>query len=805
MESFEALSVLNAGGNAIRRPDRPVRVLGIDLGTTNSTAAEVTWSVGQGSPPQARCVEIDQNTLEGTYTHTLVPSGIALYEGNEWIGEGAKRLRARGPQFGLERNRDLFYECKNDIGLRRTYSEAPDGFRNASEIAARVLAYIVKACAGDTAFDRVVVTVPASFQLAQRQDTRDAAKRAGIDMQPGDLLDEPVAAFLDYLVSNKSSLAGALATPKTLVVFDFGGGTCDVAVLRLGAGHQATGRINISPAAVSRYHRLGGGDIDAAIVYEVLVPQLCEQNGIDGSSLDFRTKKVFIEPALLGIAEALKIGLCGEIRRLESFGKYDNAARLKLVKKQPGTYQCHTPLGDFSLRNPTLSAVNFDELLKPFLDHDLLYARETEYRLTLSVFAPIQDALDRAGLSPSDVDLCLLVGGSSLIPQVAAGVRQFFKSATVLKYSDATAIQTSVARGAAYQALALAVFGVSPCQAVAYDDIAIRTSSGPVTLVAKGTSLPFPSDHSFAVNRALVAPETVLKGESKLQVELVAGREAAQRTLVNRMWRIPAIVSQGDPLELKYRVTEDQVLDFELRLADSPAAAPFSESIENPLTHVSNPQKARLEIDRIEEELRTGTLPSESPAALAQLGELHVEVGQREKALDYLRRALAASKGPDANLLNQMASVHGDLGHVEQQEKLYLEAARVSSWSGSLFNLALARMRRSDNAAAIKAVDDALSREVRPPYLVLRGALAGRVGDASGQQQFLRRAFELFGPVRGLSDWELGWLEHGAKLAGRADLVEEAEQERKDRVRSGAFVVRDALLPDIAPALRIPS
>jgi molecular chaperone DnaK len=228
-------------------------VLGIDLGTTNSTAAEVTWSAGQASPPQARCIEIDQNTLEGTYTHTLVPSAIALYNGNEWIGEGAKRLRARGPQFELERNRDLFYECKNDIGLRRTYSEAPEGFRNASEIAARVLAYIVKTCAGDTAFDRVVVTVPASFQLAQRQDTRDAAKRAGIDMRPGDLFDEPVAAFLDYLVANRASLAGTLETPKTLVVFDFGGGTCDVAVLRLGAGHQVTGRINISPAAVSRY------------------------------------------------------------------------------------------------------------------------------------------------------------------------------------------------------------------------------------------------------------------------------------------------------------------------------------------------------------------------------------------------------------------------------------------------------------------------------------------------------------------------------------------------------------------------
>ena len=188
MEGSEALAVLNLAGGLVRQPNRPIRVLGIDLGTTNSTAAEVTWSPGQDSPPRARCIEIDQDTLEGVYTHTLVPSSVALYAGREWVGEGAKRLRARGPQFGLERNRDLFYECKNDIGLRRTYAEAPEGFRSASAIAGRVLAYMLKSCSGGAPFDRVVVTVPASFQLAQRQDTRDAARQAGIEMRPGELL-----------------------------------------------------------------------------------------------------------------------------------------------------------------------------------------------------------------------------------------------------------------------------------------------------------------------------------------------------------------------------------------------------------------------------------------------------------------------------------------------------------------------------------------------------------------------------------------------------------------------------------------
>ena len=224
-----------------------------------------------------------------------------------------------------------------------------------------------------TEVNRIVVTVPASFQAAQRRDTAKAAHLAGITISGGDLLDEPVAAFLGYLMSHPHEIAESMTERKTLVVFDFGGGTCDVAVFRL--SRHYSGSLQISTLAVSRYHRLGGGDIDRAIVYEVLVQQLLEQNGLKATDLTFEDKKNLIEPAYLGVAEALKIGLCAEISRLESFSKYAAADKTSVTKKQPGLHVCPLNHRTLQLQSPSISAAQFEEVLKPFLDRELLYAR----------------------------------------------------------------------------------------------------------------------------------------------------------------------------------------------------------------------------------------------------------------------------------------------------------------------------------------------------------------------------------------------------------------------------------------------
>src|SRR5687768_16398732 len=111
---MQPLDLLRPAGCTAELPKQPVRVLGIDLGTTNSTVAEILW---QPSQPDiiARCLEVEQETLFGNYTHLLVPSAVAIHDGKVVVGEGAKRLLARAAELGLERDRSLFLECKNDI------------------------------------------------------------------------------------------------------------------------------------------------------------------------------------------------------------------------------------------------------------------------------------------------------------------------------------------------------------------------------------------------------------------------------------------------------------------------------------------------------------------------------------------------------------------------------------------------------------------------------------------------------------------------------------------------------------------
>jgi molecular chaperone DnaK (HSP70) len=189
-----------------------VRVLGIDLGTTNSTVAEAYFQPRATPPFRAECISIKQPTLAGDYFHFLLPSVVALYDGQVFVGEGAKRLRGDATNYGLRQYETLFFECKNEIGIERTYHRAPEGFRSAAEIGGKVLEYLHKTALSydDTRVQQVVVTVPASFQLAQREDTLKAAKLAGLEVEGGGLLDEPIAAFLDYVARNGLHLKSAV-------------------------------------------------------------------------------------------------------------------------------------------------------------------------------------------------------------------------------------------------------------------------------------------------------------------------------------------------------------------------------------------------------------------------------------------------------------------------------------------------------------------------------------------------------------------------------------------------------------------
>jgi molecular chaperone DnaK len=748
---------------------RPVTVLGIDLGTTNSAAGFARVAIGQKEYPEVNSLEIVQETLQGEYTNTLLPSILALYQDCIFIGEGAKRLRAEASRYGLKKGRNLFYECKNDIGAAITYAAAPEEFRSATDIATHVLARILKSAFADGINpDRCVVTVPASFQAAQRRSTLAAAKKAGLPIRAGDLLDEPVAAFLSFIAVHGDVLKNSKRWPTVLVVVDSGGGTTDVSVLRIRKSTQSLG-MEFESLAVSRYHRLGGGDIDAAIVHECLIPQFCEQNSVPHVELTFEQKKNQLEPALLGLAEGLKVNLCREINRLKAFNAYDSKAKKELHQTTPGTYRIILDGKELALSCPKLCATQFEELLEPFLDTDLLYARETEYRLTCSIFAPIQDALDRAGVGVNDIGFCLPVGGSCNIPQFVDALDKYFTVAEILKFTNPELMTTCVAHGAVHHAICLEVLGSGLLKPIASADICLRTDNGLVTLIRRGVSLPFPGKDEFAVCDSIALPQSIVAEPCDLRMEFVSPSESGDQLLIAEKWRINRPAKQGERIKLEYRIDENQVFQIRASLYTSPPDDYFEAALENPLTNVVNPQPIRLQILAMEEELRLGKIAQPNVSEyIGRLAELYHKMGHHEKAIEFVQRALRLSTNQNGNLLHQLATYHESAGNKDRAIRAYQEAATVDSWWGRKFNLSLAMHRTKRYEEGLEVAKQLIAQEEDGPQLVLAAMLAKATQHQALANELLVTAKSRFGELKGLDRWALGW----AKQC--ADMMEDA-------------------------------
>ena len=807
-----------------------IRALGIDLGTTNSAAAEIVWDPGpafrpEPGSPAVRVLEIEQPTREGLYTSPLVPSVVAILpDGRVWVGEGAKRLRAFPTEYGLSFEKNLFYDTKNEMGLRKTWFRAPESFNHASKIGGKVLEFIAGEAAKASAnlaeqpfqlaggdpertgaeglaqtaecgtHEPIAVTVPASFQLNQRRDTLLAARYAGLRLADDDLLDEPTAALIDYFVSNSQPFPLPAGRPALCVVFDFGGGTCDVSVIEISREGPSLAPspllppslsgLTLSQLAVSRYHRLGGGDIDAAIVHEILIPRLLAENNLDPLALTFAQKKKGLEPQLLGKAEALKIALSLEILRLIKFGRYPSSPSDKssIVVRQP-PLTCTLGGASYTLSDPSLSAEQFERVHAPFLDTDFLFARETEYRLTLSIFAPLRDAMDRASRDASDVDLCLLAGGSTLIPQVRDALRAFFPKTRLVFHDDGLEAKLCVSRGAAWNAAYKALASRPLIQPGLHDGIVLITADGkPNPLIPSRTGLPFPADGSFLKERLVVPPSASLPVR-ELRFEVVG--ELDGQHIFDEIWSLPEGVEPGDEIVLEYRVTGGKQFECCAHLAARPSAL-LEVTVENPLVNIANPNATQLKIEGVEEELRSrqgGTARDRD--TYVNLARMYAELNQREKALDYLRTAQSRLPRPDFEILNLQGIYFGELGDHDRATTAFLESDRAEPrWGVPLFNLALSFRRRGMHAEALETLEGAIRKVEDPgPYLGLKTLSLESLGRTEESRAVAAQAVRAFAPPAAIDDWDLGWLLTAAQIAGNDAVRKRAEEEQKKRHR----------------------
>ena len=325
------------------------KIIGIDLGTTNSCV-----SVLEGGEPKVI------PNAEGNRT---TPSVVAFKKDDELVGETAKRQ-------AVTNVKNTISSIKRKMGTKEKV-EANGKKYTPEEISAKILAKLksdAEAYLGEKV-TKAVITVPAYFNDAQRQATKNAGKIAGLEVER--IINEPTAAALAYGLDKQDEL-------QTILVYDLGGGTFDVSILELGDGV-------FEVKATSGNNTLGGDDFDQKIS-DYLVKEFKKENGIDLS------KDAMAMQRIKDAAEKAKKDLSGMTMAQIS---------LPFITQNEDKEPLHL--------ETELSRAKFEDLCKDLFD---------------STLEPVRKALKDAKLKASDIDKVILVGGSTRIPYIQELVKK---------------------------------------------------------------------------------------------------------------------------------------------------------------------------------------------------------------------------------------------------------------------------------------------------------------------------------------------------------------------------------------------
>ena len=352
-----------------------MKIIGIDLGTTNSCVAVV-----EGNVP---------TVITNSEGNRTTPSVVGFVNDEKKVGDSAKRQAITNPKKTIHSIKRFMGESFNAVqgeidkvsynvvcGDNNTPRVDIDGkLYTPQEISALILQKMKKTAedyCGETITD-AVITVPAYFNDSQRQATKEAGEIAGLNVRR--IINEPTAAALAYGLDKSSE-------DKKIVVFDFGGGTHDVSILQLGDGI-------FEVLSTDGDTHLGGDDIDYTLI-DWMVEEFKKQNGIDLSNDSMAMQR------LKDAAEKAKIELSSSV------STEINLPYITINENGPQHFTA------------TLTRAKFESLIDNIINRTLV---------------PCESALKKANIKKEEIDEIILVGGSTRIPAIQNAVENFFGKA----------------------------------------------------------------------------------------------------------------------------------------------------------------------------------------------------------------------------------------------------------------------------------------------------------------------------------------------------------------------------------------